>query len=188
MRAMIAGCFVLLALPAVASERDDAETRIRAVIDRWYEELRKGEDGRPDLLVGPAFINASPWYRHVDTGAASLGPRVYVSLAATALEFRHEIERMRIDPNFATVAVLERAYSFAWAAQKTTERHGHTDMILERSEKDGAWRIVGHRTGGYGIAPNRRTDPMPDLKDLFYATIGADRDPEADAKAATGKF
>ena len=32
-----------------------------------------------------------------------------------------------------------------------------------------------------------RTDPMPDLRDLYYSTVGKDRDPEADA-AAAGRF
>lgn len=189
MRAILAILVLLLAHPVLAQEdaTAGAEPQLRAVIDRWYEELRKGEDGRPELVAGPILIDTDPYYRHVDTGAASLGPRIYVSLAATALEFRHEVERMRIDPNFARVAVRERGYFFAWSPQKTYERHAETDFILERSEKDGEWRIVAHQSGGYGIPPNKRTDPMPDLRDLYYATVGGDRDPEADA-AAAGKF
>lgn len=187
MRAIVALLAAFLVQSAHAEETGAVEAAIRTVIDRWYEELGKRGEGRPELLTAPGFIDATPYYTHIDTGAASLGPRVHTSLAATALEFRHEIERMRIDPNFARVAVLERGYFYAWAAQKTTERHGHTDFILERSEKDGAWRILGHQTGSYGIPPHKVTDPMPDLRELFYATAGADRDPEADALNA-GKF
>jgi hypothetical protein len=186
-----AGLFVLLLLshPVVANGRGDAspEAQIVAVIGSWYEELRRREDGRPDRTVAPGFINASPYYGHIDTGAASLGPRVYPTLAATALTFRYDIERMRIDPNFAKVAVWERGYFFAAKAQKTYERAAATDFVLERSEGDGQWRILAHQSGSYGIPPGKVTDPMPDLADLFYATVGADRDREADAEAA-GKF
>lgn len=171
---------LLLPAPASAGEAE----AIRAVIAQWYEELAKKEDGRVYLAVGRPFFEASRWYYHANDGSAALGPRVYTSLAATALKFEYDIEFMRIDPNFARVAVWERGYFYAYAAQKTTERHADSDFILERQEKDGEWRIAAWRTGHYGIPPNKRTDPMPDLRDLYYATEGKDRDPEADAREA----
>lgn len=189
MRAIFFALLLLASAGARAEERERGadEAAIRAVIAQWYAELAKTGDGRIRGLTAPRFIDATPHYRHIDTGAASLGPRVYTSLAATALKFAYEIERMRIDPNFAKAAVWERGYFYAAAAQKTYERAADTDFVLERSEKDGTWRILAHQSGSYGIPPNKKTDPMPDLRDLFYATEGKDRDPEADARNA-GKF
>lgn len=56
-------------------------------------------------LTAPGYIDASPHYEYVDTGSAALGPRVFTSLAATALQFEHEITSIRLDPNFAKVRV-----------------------------------------------------------------------------------
>ena len=189
MRVLFAALLLLAASAASAKEPDAAsdEAAIRAAIAQWYAELAKKGDGRIRTITAPGFIDATPHYRHIDTGAASLGPRVYTSLAATALKFTYEIERLRIDPNFAKVAVWERGYFYAAAAQKTYERAMDTDFVLERSEKDGTWRILAHQSGSYGIPPNKKTDPMPDLRDLYYATEGKDRDPDADARNA-GKF
>lgn len=189
MRVLFAVLLLLAGSPAGAAERDTAadEAAIRAVVAAWYAELAKKDDGRVRGLTAPGFIDATPHYRHIDTGAASLGPRVHTSLAATALTFTYEIERMRIDPHFAKVAVWERGYFYAAAAQKTYERAAETDFVLERSETDGTWRILAHQSGSYGIPPSKKTDPMPDLRDLFYATEGKARDPEADARNA-GKF
>ena len=94
---------------------------------------------------------------------------------------------MRIDPNFAKVDVWERGYFYAFAAQQTYERAVDTVFILERRQDDGSWLITAHQSGSYGIPPNKITDPMPDLRDLYYATEGKDRDPAADALNA-GKF
>lgn len=79
----------------------------------------------------------------------------------------------------------ERGYFYAWAVQKTYERPAATTFILERREEDGRWLILAHQSGSYGIPPNKITDPMPDLRGLFYATEGKHRDPAADAKAVT---
>jgi len=180
----LAVCVLFLSAPAFAEDRQDAQTQIRAAIAEWYKELSKKEEGRVDLIVGQPFFDATRHYRHIDTGAAALGPRVYTSLAARALQFSYDIEFMRIDPNFARVGVWERGYFYAFAAQRTYESAADTDFILERQEKDGQWRIVAYRSGSYGIPPGKETDPMPDLRALFYATEGKDRDPEADAREA----
>jgi hypothetical protein len=180
---------VLSAPPAVAQEphQTDRETAVRAVIARWYEELAKEDGGRVWDLTAPGFIEASPHYRHIDTGAANLGPRVYTSLAARALKFSYDIDGMRIDPNFARATVWERGYFYAFAAQKTYERAAATVLVLERQEADGRWLILAHQSSTQGIPPNKITDPMPDLRALFYATEGKDRDPQADARNA-GRF
>jgi hypothetical protein len=188
-RVLFAALLLIVGSAAIAGEPGAAsdEAAIRAVVAAWYEELAKKHEGRPWNLAAPGFIDATPHYRHIDTGAASLGPRVYTSLAATALKFAYDIERLRIDPNFAKVNVWERGYFYASAAQKTYERAMDTVFVLERQQKDGRWLILAHQSGSYGIPPNKKTDPMPDLRELYYATEGKDRDPEADARNA-GKF
>lgn len=169
----VAVLILLLPVAALAGEREeDAEAEIRSAIARWYEELALKEDGRVDLVVGRPFFEASQYYYHVNNGSAALGPRVYSSLAATALKFEYDVEFLRIDPNFARAAVWERAYFYAPAFDRTTERHADSDFILERRESDGQWRIVAYRTGFYGIPPGKKTDPMPDLRDLYYRTTG----------------
>ncbi len=180
----LAACVLLLSGPALAEDGGEAEAEIRAAVAQWYDELMKKEEGRIDLVVGRPFFEATRYYHHADNGSAALGPRIYSSLAARALQFTYDIEIRRVDPNFARVAVWERGYFYAAAAQQTYENAADSDFILERQEGDGQWRIVAWRSGSYGIPPNMRTDPMPDLRDLYYSTVGKDRDPEADAREA----
>lgn len=190
MRALFLAVLLLVAGPAAVAEEPratDDDAAIRAVVARWYDELAKKDGGRIWDLVAPGYIEASPHYRHIDTGAATLGPRVHTSLAARALKFDYDIDRVRIDPNFAKVNVWERGYFFAWAAQKTYESAASTLFVLERRETDGRWLILAHQSSSQGIPPNKITDPMPDLRALFYRTDGKDRDPDHDARNA-GKF
>lgn len=184
MRAIAFFLMLLLAPAGFAQAPASAEQEIRSVIARWYEELAKKNDGRPWQLTAPAFIEASPHYRHVDNGSAKLGPRVYTSLPARALKFSYDIDILRIDPNFAKVQVWERGYFYAFAAQKTYEMGQAATFVLERQEKDGRWLILAHRSTSQGIPPNRITDPMPDLRALYYSTEGKDRDPAKDAEEA----
>ena len=72
-------------------------------------------------------------------------------------------------------------YFYAWAAQKTYERAASALFIFEKQE-DGRWLILAHQANSQGIPPNKITDPMPDLRGLFYETEGKGRDPEADAR------
>lgn len=162
------------------------ETAIRALLERWYAEHRAGKDGYPRRLQAPGVIDASPGYFHPATQSAAASPAVYNSLAHTAHEFRHEISSLDIDTRYAKARVYERGYSFAWAAQRTYERLGTATFVLEKQD-DGRWLVLAHQTYTMGIPPNLKTDPMPDLRDLFYSTIGKDRDREADALAA-GRF
>ena len=179
---------LLVPTPALAQPPDeDSKEAIRAAIVQWYDELAKKEEGRIDLVVGRPFFEATRYYFHADTGSAALGPPIYSSLAARALQFTYDIDFMRIDPNFARVGVWERGYFYAAVPQRTYELAADSDFILERQEKDGRWRIVAYRSGSYGIPPGKETDPMPDLRDLYYSTVGKDRDPQADALEA-GKF
>jgi len=176
---------LLLAAPALAqTSAPSDEEKIRAAIAQWYEELAKGDKGRIYGIVAPGFINSTPHYRYINNGSRALGPRVYTHMSLDALKFAYIIGAMRIDPNFARVRVSERGYFYAAAAQVTYERVKDTIFILERQEKDGRWMILAHQSGSYGIAPGEATNPMPDLRELYYATKGKDRDPDADARKA----
>lgn len=182
----LAAClaFLLVLLPAspASAQAPSAEDGIRATLSRWYEELAKRDKGRLGDLVAPGFIDASPPVSYAKTRSRALGPRIYTSLAARALKFAWEIDSIRRDSSFAKVEVWERGYFYAFAAQRTYENAAATTFILERSEKDGRWRIAAHQSGSYGIPPNKITDPMPDLRALYYATQGKDRDPARDSR------
>ena len=175
---------MLTALPAAA--RTD-EAPIRATVAGWYGELAKREKGRPYLLTAPGFIDASPHYDHIDNGSAALGPVVYTSLPATALEFRYDIDAIVADARFAKVRVWERGYFYAWAAQKTYERAHSTLFVMER-QGDGRWLILAHQSNSVGIPPNKITNPMPELRARYYATEGKGRDPARDAAEAAKGF
>jgi hypothetical protein len=168
--------------PAKPMPREHAD--IRAVVARWYAELRKKEAGRPWTLTAPRFIDGSPHYRHANNGSARLGPRLFTSLAARALRFSYDVEAIRRDALFAKVRVWERGYFYASRAQTTYENAASTLFILEWQEKDGRWVILAHESSSQGIPPNKVTTPMPDLRELYYATDGKGRDPEADAREA----
>ena len=167
MRIVLIALAVLIGIASRASASDEAA--IRGVIARWYSELEKQGEGRPWALAAPGFIDASPWYRHIDNGSAKLGPRVYTSLAARALQFSYEITALRADENFAKVTAWEKGYFYAWAAEKTYEAAASTTFVLER-QLDGAWLILAHRADSIGIPPDRITDPMPDLRELWLET------------------
>ncbi|HYI39678.1 MAG TPA: hypothetical protein VE053_05090 [Allosphingosinicella sp.] len=185
MRHSISGIACLAFLSASpAAAQPAAEAGIRATVSRWYEELIKKDKGRLNDLVAPAFIDASPPTYHARTRSRAAGPLVYGSLAARALKFTWEIDSIRRDSSFAKVRVWERGYFYAAAAQTTFENAAATTFILERSEKDGRWRIAAHESSGLGIPPNKITRPLPDLRALYYSTLGKNRDPAADARAA----
>lgn len=157
--------------PAPSAPDKSAERKIRKTVARWYEELVKKEEGRPYLLTAPGYIDATPYYRHVNNGSRALGPRIFTSLAARALRFDYDVESIRADSSFAKVKVWERGYFYAWAAEKTYETAMATTFLLER-QADGRWLIIAHESDSQGIPPNRVTDPMPDLRALWEATEG----------------
>ena len=165
--ATIALAFALIGCASTARASGD-EAAIRALIDRWYEEQRAGDEGRVYTLYAPGAIDASPGYHHLDTGAANRAPRVYTSLAATALQFEHEIVRLDIDTRFARVGVWERGFFYAWAAERSYERAGNAVFVVEK-QPDGRWLVLAHQTNTVGISPNRRTDPVPDMRPLWEA-------------------
>ncbi|HTU13044.1 MAG TPA: hypothetical protein VMG08_19300 [Allosphingosinicella sp.] len=176
-----------MAQPGPADTPATREAAIRTLIDRWYVEQRAREQGRVQPLLAPGAHDLSPGYvrENLRPGARALvlGPPVYVSLAATALTFRHEITRIVLDTRFARVWVRERGYFYAAAAQRTYERMASASFVLERQD-DGRWLVLVHESNPVGFPPSLATVPMPDLRELYYSTVGRDRDPEADARAA----
>jgi hypothetical protein len=53
--------FLPFAAPVAAqAPAGSSEDRIRATVERWYEELAKRNEGRLWNLVAPGFIEASP--------------------------------------------------------------------------------------------------------------------------------
>jgi hypothetical protein len=160
------------AAPAAAfTPAPSDEEKIRSTIARWYEELAKRDEGRTWDIVAPGYIDASPHYRHLDTGSRALGPRLYTSLAATARKFAWEVDSIRADSSFAKVRVWERGYFYAHAARSTYELGAATTFILERRESDGRWLILAHESSSQGIPPNKITRPMPNLRPIECGPI-----------------
>jgi hypothetical protein len=174
------------ALPALAQVPDD-EAKVRDVIAQWYVRVGQQPAEAPWALMAPGSIDGGPGYSipaDLNGGSRVLrGPWVNHELAARAVKFAYDIDALEIDPNFAKVIVWERGYFYAWAAQTTYENAASTLFILEKQD-DGRWLILAHDARSIGVPPNKITDPMPDLRDLYYSSQGAGRDPEADAKAA----
>jgi hypothetical protein len=171
--------------PAAAlASAESADAPIEAAVERWYEELGKKDKARIWNVVAPGYIEASQPF-HYPPSRSRAGTRpVYDSLAATALKFDWEVVSIRRDSTFAKVKIWEKAYFYAAAAQKTYELAASTTFVLERQQEDGRWLILAHQSSTQGIPPNRVTDPMPDLRALYYSTEGKHRDPAKDAAAA----
>lgn len=174
------------ALPAVSQTADD-EAKVRAVIADWYQRVSHKEADRPYLLMAPGAIDGGPGYSvpsDLDSGSRALrGPWLNRELAARALKFEYDVDSLVVDSSFAKARVWERGYFYAWAGQTTYENAASTLFVLEKQD-DGRWLILAHDAQSVGIPPNKVTDPMPDLRELFYSGAGKDRDSEADAKAA----
>ena len=111
------------------------------------------------------------------------GPWVNNELAARAMKFAYDIDMLVVDQHLAKARVWERGYFFAWAAQTTYENAASTLFVLEK-QVDGEWKILAHEANSIGIPPNKITNPMPDLRDMYYAGPGKGRDPVKDAEAA----
>lgn len=162
------------------------EAAIREVIARWYRELQPGGARTRWQLFAPGAIDGGPAETELFPERRSRSPTVSNELAAKALKFAYEIDVLTVDPRFAKAVVWERGYFYAWAAQKTYENAASAVFVLEK-QADGGWLILAHEATPVGIPPNKVTEPMPDLRDLFYATQGKERDAAADARNA-GKF
>ena len=174
------------ASPALAQPTDH-ETKIRAVIADWYRRISTREADAPWAIIAPGGVDNGPGYSvpsDLHSGSAAIrGPFLNHEMAAQAIQFAWEIDVLKVDPNFAKVIVWERGYFYAFAAQKTYEMGASTLFLLEK-QPDGAWEILLHDTSTQGIPPNKITNPMPDLRSLYYERCGAACDPMADAKKA----
>ena len=168
------------------AQTPEDETAIRALIDDWYVQQRAGPTGRTYALLAPGAINPSGGFYYPKTKSAALGKRIYKSLAYRALKFETQVTRLKIDPRFARASVWERGYFYAYAAQQTFENAGDATFVFEKQD-DGRWLVLAHQTYTVGIPPNMKTDPLPDLRELYYKTEGAGRDPEQDARDARSR-
>jgi hypothetical protein len=175
------------AFPAFAQE-DDA--KVRAVIADWYRRVGQFEADAPWALMAPGGIDAGPGYAEIPYQARERrsragydGPMINNELAAKALKFAYDIDVLKLDPRLAKVLVWERGYFFASAAQVTYENAVSTMFVLEK-QANGSWLILAHHGSSQGIPPNKITNPMPDLRDLYYSRCGSACDPVADAKKA----
>jgi hypothetical protein len=175
--------------PAFAQTADD-ETKIRAVIADWYVRVGQPEAKAPWALIAPGGIDAGPGYAEIPyrareqrSAAAYSGPRINNEMAARAMRFAYDIDRLVVNPNLAKVDVWERGYFYASAAQRTYELAVDTMFVLEK-QANGDWKILLHEGTSQGIPPNKITSPMPDLRDEYYAKCGPACDPIADAKKA----
>ena len=175
--------------PAFAQTSDD-EAKVRVVIAEWYERVSHAEARQPWLLLAPGGIDAGPGYAEIPyqpreerSAAAYSDPRINHEMAAQAMAFAYDIDRLILNADLAKVDVWERGYFYAAAAQKTYERAVDAMFVLQKMDT-GAWKILAHEATSQGIPPNKITNPMPDLHDEYYAKCGSACDPVADAKKA----
>lgn len=195
MRALLLVLLLSFALPAHAAPPapESDEAAIRDVIANWYAGLRERGMQPTTLsksghwrLYAPGAIDGGPGDTEINPDSRARSPTVSNELAARALTFAYDVDALTIDRRFAKAQVWERGYFYAFAAQNTYENAASTLFILEK-QGDGRWLILAHQANSIGIPPTKKTEPLPDLRDLFYRTQGKDRDPAADAREQ-GKF
>jgi len=186
--AVLSALALIASTPAVAQTSDD-EAKVRAVIAEWYERVGHKEARQPYAVMAPGGIDAGPGFAEIPhqgrehrSAAAYSGPRINNELAAQAMRFTYDIDRLVVNANLAKADVWERGYFYAAAAQTTYERAADAMFILEK-QADGGWKILAHEASSQGIPPNKITKPMPDLRAAYYAACPT-CDPVADAKKA----
>lgn len=178
------------ATPAIAQTPED-EAKILSVIAEWYERVSHDQARQPYVLMAPNGIDAGPGYAEIPyrareerSAAAYPGPFINNELASKAMRFTYDIDRLILNRDLARVDVWERGYFYASAAQKTYELAVDAMFVLQKMD-DGAWKILAHDASSQGIPPNKITNPMPDLRDEYYARCGPSCDPVADAEKAS---
>jgi hypothetical protein len=188
--AILSAVLSLATLPCMApahAQTPEDEAAVKDVIADWYRRVGQFKADAPWALLAPGGVDDGPGYAvpaDLHSGAAVIrGPYINNELAAKAMKFSYEIDVLKVDPRFAKAIVWERGYFYASAAQKTYETAASTLFVFEK-QADGAWEILLHDANSTGIPPNRITDPMPDLRDLYYQRCGSACDPVADAKKA----
>ena len=186
--AVLSALAMIAALPAVAQTPED-EAKVRAVIAEWYVRVAAPEKLPPRMLMAPGGVDAGPGYAKIPyippsqrSAAAYDGPTINNELVSKAMRFAYDIDQLVLNADLAKVDVWERGYFFAFAAQKTYERAAEAMFVLEK-RPDGSWKILAHQATSQGIPPNKITNPMPDLRDEYYAGCPT-CDPVADARKA----
>jgi len=160
---------LVFACPIALADQPDAsgdEGAIRAVIERWYSELRPGGERKQWQLYAPLAIEGGPAETELFPDRRSRSPTVSNELAAKALKFAFDVDVLTIDSRFAKAVVWERGYFYARATETTYERAASAVFVLEK-QGDGRWLILAHQASTVGIPPNKITDPMPDMRELF---------------------
>lgn len=177
---------LLLAAPVASAQTTDAD-KIRAVIADWYRRVGQTPADAPWILMAPGGIDGGPGYAvpaDLNSGSAAIrGPWLNRELAARVMRFAYDIDQLVVDTHMAKARVWERGYTFAAAAQTTYESGASALFVLEK-QADGSWLILAHQASSQGIPPNKITNPMPDLKALYYERCGDACDPAADAAKA----
>lgn len=179
--ALTAICISTLGVSDGLTQTADDEAAIRSLVAEWYEEHRAGPNGDVARLRAPHAIDASPGFNTIRRTKDGPTIRVYKSLAFQALKFDPIIRRLEMDPDFAKATVDERGYFYDYARQKATESAGLATFVFEK-QGDGRWLVLVHKTELFDVLDHISTDPGIDLRELFYATQGRDRDPEQDAR------
>ncbi len=59
-------------------------------------------------------------------------------------------------------------------------------MFVLEKQANGAWKTLAHNATSQGIPPNENTDPIPDLRALYYQRCGSACDPATDAVKVKG--
>jgi hypothetical protein len=175
---------------AQTPETED-EAKVKAVIAEWYRRVGQSKAEAPWALMAPGAVDGGPGYSvPADAGngdgpksAVLRGPWINHELAARAMKFEYDIDQLVVESKLAKARVWERGYFYAWAAQTTYENAASALFVFEK-QADGEWKILAHEANSIGIPPNKITNPMPDLREFYYSTIGKGRDPAADAEAA----
>lgn len=157
------------------------------MIADWYERVGQQPADRPYALFAPGYIDGGPGYAvpaDLNSGSAALrGPWINRELAAQALVFAYDIEELVIAGTLAKAEIWERGYFYASMPQKTYERAADAMFVFEK-QPSGEWKILAHEASSQGIPPNKITDPMPDLRDMYYQRCGSACDPAKDAAEA----
>jgi hypothetical protein len=149
---------------------DMREDEVRTLIDEWYLELQEGDEGHGYRLFAPgAIVGICSCPTHPDgTPVKSYVSPLTQELAYLALKFSYEIEKLRIDENFARAEVWERGWFYAaWSTQQSYENAARSTFILER-DGNGDWKIAAFTSRKSAVKPEHADDPMPDMRGEFY--------------------
>lgn len=84
-------------------------------------------------------------------------------MAAKALRFTHDVDRLAVNANLARVDVRRQGYFYAWAAPTTYEMAADAAFVLEK-QPNGERLILAPQATSQVIPPNKVASPMPDFR------------------------